>query len=120
MIFLIFIIIPILEITIFITVGSNIGVLNTIAIILITALIGIFLVRRRGLSLLFNARQNMSEGMMPTNEIKGGIFLLISGLLLITPGFFTDCIGFAVSLKPVQDFIALRAKNYFVSRTRRY
>ena len=120
MIFLIFIIIPILEITIFITVGSNIGVLNTIAIILITALVGIFLVRRRGLSLLFNARQNMSEGIMPTEEIKGGIFLLISGLLLITPGFFTDCVGFVVFLKPVQDFIVLRAKNYFVSRTRRY
>ena len=120
MIFLLFIIIPIIEISIFITVGSNIGVLNTIAIILITALVGIFLVRRRGLSLLFNARQNMSEGMMPTEEIKGGIFLLISGLLLITPGFFTDCVGFAVFLKPVQDFIALRAKNYFVSRTRRY
>ena len=81
---------------------------------------GIFLVRRRGLSLLFSARQNMYDGVMPTNEIKGGIFLLISGLLLITPGFFTDCIGFAVFLKPVQDFIALRAKNYFVSRTRRY
>ena len=120
MIFLIFIIIPILEITIFITVGSNIGVLNTIAIILITALVGIFLVRRRGLSLLFNARQNMSEGMMPTEEIKGGIFLLISGLLLITPGFFTDCVGFTIFLKPVQNFIALRAKNYFVSKTRRY
>ncbi len=120
MIFLIFIIIPILEISIFITVGSNIGVLNTITIILITALIGIFLVRKRGLSLLFNARQNMSDGMMPTEEIKGGIFLLISGLLLITPGFFTDFVGFAVFLKPVQDFIALKAKNYFISRTRRY
>ena len=120
MIFLLFIFIPIIEIMIFISIGSEIGILNTISIILITALIGIFLVRRRGLSLLFNARQNMSEGMMPTEEIKGGIFLLISGLLLITPGFFTDCIGFAVFLKPVQDFIALRAKNYFVSRTRRY
>ena len=120
MIFLAFIIIPILEISIFITVGSNIGVLNTIAIILITALVGILLVRKRGLNLLLNARQNMSEGMMPTEEIKGGIFLLISGLLLITPGFFTDCIGFAVFLKPVQDIITLKAKNYFVSRTRRY
>ena len=118
MIFLIFIIIPIIEITIFITVGSNFGILNTIAIILITALIGIFLVRRRGLSLLFNARQNMSEGVMPTNEIKGGIFLLISGLLLITPGFFTDCIGFVVFLKPVQNLIALQAKKYFQSRIR--
>ena len=120
MIFLIFIIIPIIEISIFITVGSNIGILNTIAVILLTALIGIFLVRRRGLSLLFNARQNMSEGVIPTDEIQGGIFLLISGLLLITPGFFTDCIGFVVFLKPVQDFITLKAKNYFTSRTRRY
>ena len=120
MIFLIFILIPIIEISIFISVGSNIGILNTIGIILLTALIGIFLVRRRGLNLLFNARQSMSEGVMPTDEIKGGIFLLISGLLLITPGFFTDCIGFAVFLRPVQDFIAVKAKNYFTSRTRRY
>ncbi len=120
MIFLLFILIPIIEISIFITVGSNIGTLNTIAIILFTALIGIFLIRKRGLSLLFNARKSMAEGMMPTEEIKGGVFLLISGLLLITPGFFTDCVGFTVFLKPVQDFIALRAKNYFVSRTRRY
>jgi len=120
MIFLIFILIPIIEISIFITIGSNIGILNTIAIILLTAIIGIFLTRRRGLSLLFSARQNMYDGVMPTNEIKGGIFLLISGLLLITPGFFTDCIGFAVFLKPVQDFISQKAKNYFVSRTRRY
>ena len=120
MIFLIFIIIPIIEIIIFINVGNAIGVWRTVFIILITALVGIFLVRRRGLSLLFNARQNMSEGMLPTEEIKGCIFLLISGLLLITPGFFTDCVGFAVFLKPVQDFIAFRAKNYFVSRTRRY
>ncbi len=120
MIFLLFILIPIIEISIFITVGSNIGVLNTIAIILLTAIIGIFLVRRRGLSLLFSARQNMYDGVMPTNEIKGGIFLLISGLLLITPGFFTDCIGFSFFLKPVQDFISIKAKNYFLSRTRRY
>tara|TARA_X000000368_G_C22634794_1_gene538250 strand:+ start:144 stop:503 length:360 start_codon:yes stop_codon:yes gene_type:complete len=118
MIFLLFIIIPIIEISIFITIGSNIGILNTIAIILITALVGIFLVRRKGLSLLFNARQNMSQGIMPTEEIKGGIFLLISGLLLITPGFFTDCIGFSMFLKPVQNFVAFKAKQYFQSRTR--
>jgi len=118
MIFLIFIIVPIIEIIIFISIGSNIGILNTIAIILITALVGIFLVRRKGISLLFNAQRNLSEGIMPTEEIKGGIFLLISGLLLITPGFFTDCIGFAMFLKPVQNFVASKAKDYFRSRTR--
>ena len=51
-------------------------------------------------------------------EIKGGIFLLMSGLLLITPGFFTDCIGFAFFLKPVQNIIAIQAKKYFNSRIR--
>ena len=62
MIFLLFIFIPIIEIAIFITVGSNIGILNTIAIILITALAGIYLVRKQGLSLLFNAQRNLSQG----------------------------------------------------------
>ena len=119
MIFLLFIFIPIIEISIFITVGSNIGILNTIAIILLTAIVGIFFVRRQGLSLLFNAQRNMSQGIMPTEEIKGGIFLLISGLLLITPGFFTDCIGFVMFLKPVQDFISRQASNYFRSRIRK-
>ena len=112
MIFLAFIIIPIIEISIFITIGSNIGILNTIAIILTTALVGIFLVRRQGIKLLFDAQRNLSQG------VKGGIFLLISGLLLITPGFFTDCIGFAVFLKPVQNLIANQAKKYFNSRIR--
>ena len=119
MIFLIFIFIPIIEIVIFITVGSNIGILNTIAIILLTAIIGIFFVKRQGLSLLFNAQRNMSQGIFPTQEIKGGIFLLISGLLLITPGFFTDSIGFAMFLKPVQDFVSKQASNYFKSRIRK-
>ena len=118
MIFLIFIFIPIIEIAIFITVGSNIGIINTIAIILLTAMIGIYFVRRQGLSLLFNAQRNMAQGIMPTEEIKGGIFLLISGLLLITPGFFTDCVGFLMFFKPVQNFISQKAKNYFQSRTR--
>ena len=118
MIFLLFIFIPIIEISIFITIGNNIGILNTIAIILLTAMIGIYFVRRQGLTLLFNAQRNMTQGIMPTEEIKGGIFLLISGLLLITPGFFTDCVGFLMFLKPVQNFISLKARNYFHSRTR--
>tara|TARA_B100000029_G_C17241528_1_gene839252 strand:- start:58 stop:414 length:357 start_codon:yes stop_codon:yes gene_type:complete len=118
MIFLLFIFVPIIEIAIFISIGSKIGVLNTIAIILVTALVGIFLVRRQGMHLLFSAQQNMMQGIMPTEEIKGGIFLLISGLLLITPGFFTDCIGFAMFLKPVQNFVAQKARNYFTSRMR--
>ena len=118
MIFLLFIFIPIIEIAIFISIGSSIGIFNTIVIIFVTALTGIYFVKKQGISLLFNAQRNLSEGVIPTEEIKGGIFLLISGLLLITPGFFTDCVGFAMFLKPVQDFVGLKAKNYFQSRRR--
>ena len=116
MIFLLFIFIPLIEIIIFISIGSNIGILNTVAIIFVTALVGIYLVRRQSISLLFNAQKNLSQGIMPAEEIKGGIFLLISGLLLITPGFFTDFIGFAMFLKPVQNFVGLKAIQYFKSR----
>tara|TARA_Y100001960_G_C14484095_1_gene733343 strand:+ start:16 stop:372 length:357 start_codon:yes stop_codon:yes gene_type:complete len=116
MIFLFFIFVPIIEIAIFITIGSKIGILNTIFIILLTALVGIYLVRKQGLNLLFNAQKNLSLGIFPSEEIKGGVFLLISGLLLITPGFFTDCIGFAFFLKPVQNFISQLAREYFNSR----
>ena len=118
MIFFAFILIPIIEISIFISIGSKIGIINTITIILVTAVVGIYFVRRQGINLLFNAQKNLSQGIMPTEEIKWGIFLLISGLLLITPGFFTDCIGFAMFLKPVQNFVALKARNYFQSRRR--
>lgn len=118
MIFFLFIFVPIIEIIIFITIGSNIGIANTIAIILVTALVGIFLVRKQGINLLFNAQNNLSQGIMPTEEIKGGVFLLISGILLITPGFFTDCIGFAFFLKPIQNFISFKARIYFQSRHR--
>ena len=118
MIFLLFIFIPIIEISIFITIGNNIGLLNTVAIILLTAVIGIYFVRRQGLSLLFKAQRNMTQEIMPAEEIKGGIFLLISGLLLITPGFFTDCVGFLMFLRPVQNFISQKARNYFHSRNR--
>ena len=69
MIFLLFIFIPIIEIIIFITVGSNIGILNTVIIIFITALVGIFLIRRQSIHLLFNAQHNLSQGVLPTEEI---------------------------------------------------
>ena len=119
MIFLILIFIPIIEISIFITVGSRIGVFNTISIILLTAIIGIFFIRRQGISLLFNAQRNMRDGIFPTQEIKGAIFLLISGLLLITPGFFTDVIGFLMFVPQVQNFISKYSYNYFQSKIRR-
>ena len=75
----------------------------------------VFFVRRQGIKLLFDAQKNLSQGIMPTEEIKVEFFFLFQNNA-ITPGFFTDCIGFAVFLKPVQNFIAFQAKKYFQSR----
>ncbi len=116
MIFLLFIFIPIIEISIFISIGSKIGIVNTILIILLTAIIGIFMVRRQGISLLFDAQKNMRDGIFPTQAIKGAIFLLISGLLLITPGFFTDIIGFLMFIPQIQKIISKMSYNYFQSK----
>ena len=77
------------------------------------------MIRKQGISLLFNAQRNMQNGIFPTQEIKGAIFLLVSGLLLITPGFFTDIIGFLIFLPQIQSFISRFAYNYFHSRIQR-
>ena len=65
---------------------------------------------------MFDAQRNLSQGIMPTEEIKGGIFLLVSGLLLITPGFFTDALGF-LGLIPFSRIIFIKlVASYILSR----
>ena len=113
-----FLLFPLIEVYLFFLFSSLFGFIICFFEVIFTGFLGIYLVRKQGLSLLFNAQKNMTQGIFPTQEIKGAIFLLISGLLLITPGFFTDCIGFSMFLKPVQNFVAFKAKQYFQSRTR--
>ena len=89
-------------------------------LIFLTAIVGVFFVRQQGISTFQKLASQLQNLEAPVQTMFEGLVILISGILLITPGFFTDFVGFAVFLKPVQDIIALRAKNYFVSRTRRY
>jgi UPF0716 protein FxsA len=97
---LIFIIVPIVEMWLLIQVGGFIGALPTIAAVLLTAMIGLAMLRRQGLSTLLRVNQRMESGELPAQEMLEGIVLAVSGALLLTPGFFTDAIGFA-GLTPV-------------------
>ena len=97
---LVFIIVPIVEMWLLIQVGGFIGALPTIAAVLLTAMIGLALLRRQGLSTLLRVNQRMASGELPAREMLEGIVLAVSGALLLTPGFFTDAIGFA-GLTPV-------------------
>jgi len=89
-----FIILPILEVYILIKVGDSIGPENTILLVLLTAFIGLILLRVEGFRTLFNARKKMQISELPAQEIFSGFFLAIGGALLLTPGFITDIIGF--------------------------
>lgn len=92
--FLIFIIVPILEMVLLIKVGGLIGVLPTIALVCLTAFIGVALIRAQGFVTMQNAQKKLAAGQVPGQELIDGASLLVGGAMLLTPGFFTDTIGF--------------------------
>ncbi|MGJ8679194.1 FxsA family protein [Paraglaciecola sp.] len=104
--FILFAVLPIVEIAILINVGEQIGGWYTLAIVILTAFFGAKLVKQEGLSTLTQAQQKMQSGQMPGQEMAEGLLLVIAGVLLVTPGFVTDGIGFLLSLPITRPLIA--------------
>lgn len=102
LIFGLFIGIPALEIALFIQIGGEIGVWATLGAIILTAIIGTALVRAQGLRVIAELQEETQAGRTPVAALAKGACLLVAGLLLLTPGFFTDAIGFALLAPPVQ------------------
>ncbi|NNU79101.1 FxsA family protein [Halovulum dunhuangense] len=94
--FVLFVLVPIIEIALFIQVGGFIGLWPTLAIVIATAAAGTFLVRGQGLATLAQLQASMDRGGDPTGPLANGVLILVAGLLLLTPGFFTDGCGFAL------------------------
>ena len=112
---LLFVLMPIAEMWLLITVGSQIGALPTIGLVLLTAVAGAGLLREQGFATLWKGRQKLQGGELPTTEIAEGIILAVSGALLLTPGFVTDIIGFAGLIPPIRVMVATRImKNMLV------
>ncbi len=105
--FIIFLVIPFVEISVFIAVGEKIGLFTTLGLAFLTAIIGGAIIRHQGLHILSTARAQLGDNMLPVQEIFDGFCLVAAGALLITPGFVTDFIGFTL-LVP-QARIALRS-----------
>ena len=97
---LLFVVMPIIEMWLLIQVGAEIGPLYTISLVLLTAVIGVQLLRQQGFATLWRGRRKLEEGQLPAQEIAEGIILAVSGALLLTPGFVTDAIGFAGLFPP--------------------
>ena len=103
--FLAFLTVPLIEIGLFITVGEAIGLWPTLGIVILTAVIGTALVRSQGAMALNNLRGSFNQLNDPTEHLAHGAMIIFSGALLLTPGFFTDAVGFALLVPPVRSFI---------------
>ena len=103
-----FITVPLLELYVLIEVGSGIGGLNTIALCLVTAAIGGWLVREQGLATLWDARRNLAQGQPPAAHMAHGLMIALAGVLLFTPGFITDTVGFALLVPPLRRMLIAR------------
>ena len=112
--FFLFITIPLLELWLLIEVGSGIGGLSTIALCLLTAALGGFLIRWQGMSTLLDAQKRMAHGEIPADHGFHGLMIAFSGLMLFTPGFITDSIGFLLLVPPVRQLLI----NRFIPRPR--
>ncbi|MEM8791624.1 MAG: FxsA family protein [Pseudomonadota bacterium] len=101
--FLALVLVPIIEIALFIEVGGWIGLWPTIGIVILTALLGTMLLRQQGLAALADLQGRLSEGRDPRNALAHGALILVSGIVLLTPGFFTDALGFLLLIPPVRS-----------------
>ena len=85
-----FILVPLLELYILIKIGGYLGAFPTVALVVLTALLGIVIVRLEGLRTLQKIRQSLSQGIVPAEEMVDGVLIFVGGILLITPGVLTD------------------------------
>lgn len=104
-ILLAFIGVPLIEIALFIEIGGIIGLWATIAIVVATALAGTALIRQQGINTLQRAQQEMDAQRLPVRELFDGVCLLFAGALLLTPGFLTDSVGFALLVPPLRALL---------------
>lgn len=105
---LVFFVTPIVEMYLLIEVGGYIGAPWTIALVMLTAVIGVSLLRRQGVATLTRGMQRLQRGEVPAREMAEGILLAVAGALLLTPGFVTDGVGFALLVPLIRQWLVTR------------
>lgn len=110
----IFIGVPIVEIALFIEIGEWIGLWPTLAIVVLTAIAGTSLLRWQGLTILRRAQETAARNELPVAEVFDGMCLLVAGVLLLTPGFFTDTLGFLLFVPPFRHVVGMAVWRWFL------
>lgn len=110
---ILFIVFPLTELTLLILVGQTIGVLPTLGLVILTAVLGIALLQRQGYAALASARRKMEIGRMPAEEMVNGVFLAVGGMLLLLPGFITDFLGLCCLTPGIRRVFLTRMLKHF-------
>ncbi len=112
-----FLIVPILELTIFARLADGYGVGPTLLFIVVDSLVGAFLVRREGIGAFRRANKKLAQGDIPTDELINGLLILMAGALMLTPGFLTDFVGLLLLLPPTRAIARSGLKKRFATST---
>ena len=113
-----FIIVPIIEIYLIVQVDAAIGGWETLGLLVLDSVVGAWLVRREGFSILARVQTTLSRGELPTNDLVEGLLVLFAGALMLTPGFLTDALGFVLLLPPTRAMVRNVLKTRFAGRIR--
>lgn len=110
---LLFTLLPALELYVLIQIGSVIGASSTILIIITTGIIGAYLARLQGFLTIQKIQQSLQKGQIPSNELMDGLIILVGGIVLLTPGFITDFLGFVLLIPLTRNLIKLLVGKRF-------
>jgi UPF0716 protein FxsA len=120
LLFLAFLVVPLVELYVLLQVGSAIGALNTVVLVVLVGVAGAWLVKREGLGVVRRVRSQVAAGQVPGRELVDGFLILFGGALMLTPGFVTDLVGLALLLPPIRAAarrtLAHRLRVYVMGR----
>ena len=114
--FLVFMLVPLFELYLLIKVGSHLGALNTLIVVILTGIVGASLARIQGMRTMIRVRNSLNRGELPTEELLDALLIFMAGLLLLTPGFITDFVGMALLVPSIRSWF----KGWLRTRFRRW
>ncbi len=115
-ILLLFTVVPFVELALLIKIGTVIGTIDTVLIIIITGITGALMVRSAGIQCVFRIQASLASGKVPADELFTGVLILVSGAFLLTPGLITDAFGFVLLFPPAREIIKEFLKKKIKSR----
>jgi UPF0716 protein FxsA len=111
-----FFVVPIVELVFIIKIGTAIGVVNTVGLLILSSVVGAWLMKREGLGVVRRMQQAAAEGRVPGRELVDAFLILFGGALMIAPGFLTDALGMLLLLPPVRAVVRRVFRRRFMMR----